>query len=111
MSLTPPTQQPTTPADTTCTDALLLRNYEGASPVTIDVTVSDDGQPVCETTVTLEPLTIESVDLPVAPGEYRVTALIDESQAAATCTLGDEPTALAFVEAGNGVVSVVDEAY
>jgi hypothetical protein len=111
MPLTSQTQQSPTAPEQTCTDALLLRNYEGATAVSIDVAVSDDGQPVHETTVTLDPLTIESVDLPIAPGEYCVTALIDESQAAATCTLGDEPTALAFVEAGNGVVSVVDEAY
>lgn len=111
MPLTSQTQQSPTAPEQTCTDALLLRNYEGATAVSIDVVVSDDGQPVHETTVTLDPLTIESVDLPIAPGEYCVTALIDESQAAATCTLGDEPTALAFVEAGNGVVSVVDEAY
>ena len=110
MPLATPTQQSTTP-EATCTDALLFRNYEGANPVTVDVTVSDDGQPVCETTVTLDPLTIESVDLPVAPGEYRVTATTADSAAAATCDLGDAPTALAFVEAGNGIVSVVDEAY
>ena len=109
MPLATPTQQSTTPA--TCTDALLLRNYEGASSVTIDVIVSDDGQALCETTVTLEPLTIESIDLPVAPGEYRVTATTADSDATATCELGDAPTALAFVEAGNGIVSVVDEAY
>lgn len=111
MPLASQTQQSSTTPDPTCTDALLLRNYEGATAVSIDVVVSDDGQPIHETTITLDPLTIESVDLPVAPGEYRVTAVIDQSQAATTCTLGDEPTALAFIEAGNGVVSVVDEAY
>ena len=111
MPLASQTQQSPNAPEQTCTDALLLRNYEGATAVSIDIVVSDDGQPVHETTVTLDPLTIESVDLPIAPGEYCVTALIDESQAAATCKLGDEPTALAFVEAGNGVVSVVDEAY
>jgi len=111
MPLATPTQQSTTPPEATCTDALLLRNYEGANPVTVDITVSDDGQPVCETTVTLDPLTIETVDLPVTPGEYRVTATTADSAAAATCDLGDAPTALAFVEAGNGIVSVVDEAY
>lgn len=118
MPLATPTQQSTTPSESTCTDALLLRNYEGASPVTIKLTVSDDDQPVSddsqpvhETTVTLDPLTIESIDLPVAPGEYRVTATTAASDAVATCDLGDAPTALAFVEAGNGIVSVVDEAY
>lgn len=79
--------------------------------MTITVTVSEASQPVCQRTITLDPLTIESVDLPVAPGEYRVTAATGNSEAAATCTLGDKPTELAFVEAGNGVVSVVNEAY
>jgi len=111
MPLATPTQQSTTSPDATCTDALLLRNYEGASPVTIDIAVGDDSQPVCETTVTLDPLTIERVDLPVAPGEYRVTATTADSDATATCDLGDAPTALAFVETGNGIVSVVNEAY
>lgn len=111
MPLAPPTQRSTTPSEAVCTDALLLRNYEGASPVTIDIAISDDGQPVCETTVTLEPLTIESIDLPVAPGEYRLTAATADSDATAICELGDAPTALAFVEAGNGIVSVVDEVY
>jgi len=111
MPLASPTQQSPTPDESTCTDALLLRNYEGASSVSIDVVVSDDSQKVCERTVTLDPLTIESVDLPVASGEYHVTAATDDARATATCALGDEPTALAFVEAGNGVVSVVDKAY
>jgi len=111
MPLASPTQQSATSPEPTCSDALCLRNYEGAGSVSIDVTLSEDGQPVHETTVTLDPLTIESVDLPVAPGEYHVTATTDDAHDTAICALGDEPTALAFVEAGNGVVSVVDEAY
>ena len=111
MPLASPPQESTTPPEQCCTDALLLRNYEGAQTVTVDVTISDDGTPVHETTVTLEPLTIESLDLPIAPGDYRVQAATGGSDAAATCTLGTAPTELAFVEAGNGIVSVVGEAY
>jgi hypothetical protein len=111
MPLASPPQESTTAPDQTCTDALLLRNYEGAQPVTVDVTISDDGTPVHETTVTLDPLTLKSIDLPIAPGDYRVQAATDDNDAASICTLGTAPTELAFVEAGNGIVSVVGEAY
>ena len=111
MPLASPPQESTTTPDQLCTNALLLRNYEGAQPVTITVTISDDGTTVYETTVTLEPLSLKSLDVPVAPGDYRVQAATDDSDTAATCTLGTAPTELAFVEAGNGIVSVVGEAY
>ena len=111
MPLASPPQESTTPPEQTCADALLLRNYEGAQTVTVDVTISDDGTPVHETTVTLDPLTLKSIDLPIAPGDYRVQAATDDNAAASVCTLGTAPTELAFVEAGNGIVSVVGEAY
>ena len=111
MPLASPPKQSATSHEPTCTNALCLRNYEGASSVTIDVTLSQDGQPVHEMTVTLDPLTIESVDVPVAPGDYHVQAATDDNAAASVCTLGTAPTELAFVEAGNGIVSVVGEAY
>lgn len=111
MPLASSSQQSTTTPEQTCANALLLRNYDGANRVTIEVTISDEGHPVHETTVTLDPLTIDSVDLPIAPGDYQLRVATTDSDDAATCTLGDSPTALAFVEAGNGIVSVVGEAY
>jgi len=110
MPLASPRNEPTTSPEQRCTDALLLRNYEGAQRVTVDVTISDENT-VYETTVSLDPLTIKSIDLPIAPGDYRVQAATDGNAAASICTLGTAPTELAFVEAGNGIVSVVGEAH
>ena len=111
MPLASPRNEPTTSPEQRCTDALLLRNYEGAQTVAVDVTITDEHTTVYETTVSLDPLTIKSIDLPIAPGDYRVQAATDGNAAASVCTLGTAPTELAFVEAGNGIVSVVGEAY
>jgi hypothetical protein len=111
LQATPPQQSDDTPASSE--DALLLRNYDSDTAADITVTFEDpNGSTVHRTTYRITPLTTRSVDVPVAAGEYRVSANMgSESSVAAACRIGDEPLELASVEIGNGVVSVVSQAH
>ncbi len=106
--------QSTAPESTESTDrtsdALVLRNHGHDDAVTLTLTIETlDGTTVFEERYRLSPLTTRVLDVPVAPGTYRVAATIDTKRPQdGVCALGDSPTRAACVETGNGVVSVVD---
>lgn len=96
-----------------CEDALLLRNYDSDAAADITVTFEEpNGHSVYRNTYRISPLSTRSVDIPVAAGEYRVSAKTgSDSSVTAACRIGDGPLELASVEIGNGVVSVVSQAH
>lgn len=111
LQATPPQQSDET--HPSCEDALLLRNYDSDAAANITVTFEEpNGHSVYRNTYRITPLSTRSVDVPVAAGEYRVSAKTDsDSSGTAACRIGDGPLELASVEIGNGVVSVVSQAH
>jgi hypothetical protein len=99
-----------TAGDTTCENALLLRNYDDTEAAVLTVTVADPNDEIVHTeTYTVGPLITRTVDLPLADGVYSVSARTGlKSSTCPRCWLSDEPTEIAAVETGNGVISVVE---
>jgi hypothetical protein len=101
---------PTPTTSQQSTEALFIRNYDANSAADLTVAVEDlEGNTVFEEAYHVEPLITEIVDLPLSPGGYKVTVTLDSTASDSdVCRIGDDPTALASVETGNGVVSVVN---
>jgi len=104
--------EPAPTTDQQRTDGLVVRNYDANRAADLTVEIADlDGTTVLEAEYHVEPLVTEVVDLPLSSGTYRVTATLEGSATDSDhCHIGDEPTELAYVETGNGVVSVADGA-
>jgi len=90
-------------------EALFMRNYDAASTAELSVELeTPEGSTVFEETYRVDSQATEIVDLPVSPGSYEVTVRLNSTTSDSdTCCIGDDPTELAYVETGNGVVSVV----
>lgn len=90
-------------------EALFMRNYDTASTADLRVEFkTPEGSTVFEETYRVGSQATEIVDLPVSPGSYEVTVRLNSTTSDSdTCRIGDDPTELAYVETGNGVVSVV----
>ncbi|MFB6292881.1 MAG: hypothetical protein ABEH60_01290 [Halonotius sp.] len=96
--------------DQQSTEGLFIRNYDANRAADLTVEIEDlDGNTVFEEAYHIEPLITEVVDLPLSPDPYQVTVSLDSAASDSdVCRIGDDPTELAYVETGNGVVSVVN---
>ncbi|ESS09637.1 MAG: hypothetical protein A07HN63_00442 [uncultured archaeon A07HN63] len=92
------------------TEGLFIRNYDANRAADLTVEIEDlDGNTVFDEEYHIEPLITEVVDLPLSPDAYQVTVSLDSAVSDSdVCRIGDDPTELAYVETGNGVISVVN---
>ena len=97
-------------SDQQTSEALFIRNYDSSNTADLTVQFNDnDGNTIFGDRYQIDPLITKLIDIPLSPGGYRVTVLLDTGTSdSAVCHITDDPTALAAVETGNGVVSVVD---
>jgi hypothetical protein len=90
-------------------ETIVLRSYDGSRTRTATVRLLAGDDTVFERTYRLPPLSVVSVHLRLDRGVYRVDARLDADHAdSAECLLGSAPTETAFVEVGNGLVSVAE---
>jgi hypothetical protein len=89
-------------------ERLVLRSYDGAETQRVTVRLRAGDDVVAERSYALPPLSVTSVRLRLDRGVYRVDARLDGASDDAECLLGDAPTETAFVEIGNGLVSVAE---
>ncbi len=110
MQLTYPPETHTTDTQRHATSGLVLRNYNHTTKVGLTLTITDGtGEVIVEDQHMLKPLTTVVPTLHLPAGEYQITATIDDTAATTeTCTLGESVQKTAYVETGNGVVSIVD---
>ncbi len=90
--------------------SLVVRNYDGATAHELRVSfVGPDGEEAFARTVTVEPLGMVTVETRLERAVYRVEARLDDDESDSTeCLVGSGPNETAFVETGNGTVSVVE---
>jgi len=96
--------------DQQSTEGLFIRNYDANNAAELTVEIEDlDGATVFEEEYHIDALITEVADLPLSPAPYQVTVSLDSGAFDSdVCRIGDDPTELAYVETGNGVVSVVN---
>ncbi|TKX68652.1 hypothetical protein [Halorubrum sp. SP9] len=90
-------------------ESLVLRNYDDSTH-DVHVTITDhDGETAFTRTVSVGPRDTISIQTRLDRAVYRVDVRLDNGVGdRADCLLGSDPNECAKIEAGNGVVSVVE---
>ena len=89
-------------------ETVFLRNYDPYRAYDLELAVHDEaGAEVFGGRYYFLPGQIESVRGALEPGEYEVTAVLDNRrEKTVACTVDDAPEHTIHVEVGNGIVSV-----
>jgi hypothetical protein len=100
----------TPPRSTVRSEDIYLRNYDPYQAYDLALTVTDpDGRTAFENTYHFRPGQIKSVEGVLPPGEYEVTAELDNRHGnTVDCRVGPSADETIHVELGNGIASITE---